>query len=248
MRNIWVIAEKEYKHFFISPIAYTVAFAILLILGFLFYNNVTYAITTSLMQQNYVPDLNVILSPLTTLLIFMVPAVTMRSMAEEQKSGTLELLLTAPVRDWEVVVGKWLGCMLFMLTVLALTWFYPIVLNQLVQPGIDQGLMITGYLGIILLSGAFLAIGVMMSSIIGNQIAAFFATLGILLLLWMIGIPSQVQGAGGSQLLSYLDMSEHFYPTFQRGLIELKDVVYYLSVIALALFLGSVSVETRRWR
>ncbi len=243
MRNVWLIARKEFQHYFISPIAYAVAFAILLILGILFYGNILGA-----SMQQMTPDIQIIIAPLTTLLLFTSPGITMRTLAEEQKTGTLELLLTAPVRDWEVVVGKWLGAMLFVLTVLALTLFYPLILNQLVQPGIDQGLMIAGYLGLLLVVGAFLAIGVLMSTVLNNQIAAFFATLGALLVLWMVSYPAQVMGSAGGELIRYLDMSEHFYPSFIRGIVELKDVVYYLSVTALALFLGSVSVETRRWR
>jgi len=242
MRNIWVIAEKEYKHYFISPVAYAVALAILLILGILFYANVLAAV-----YQQYVPDVQIIIGPMVTLLLFTTPAITMRSLADESKSGTLELLLTAPVRDWEVVIGKWLGGILFILTLLLITWFYPIVLNRLVSPGIDQGLMLSGYLGLFLLASACLAIGVMASSFFSNQIAAFFATLGLLLVLWMIGYPAQAMGTGG-ELLRYLDMSEHFYYTFFRGVIELKDLVYYISVTSLALFIGSVSVEMRRWR
>jgi ABC-2 type transport system permease protein len=243
MRNIWVIAEKELKHYFISPVAYAVALAILLIMGVLFYANVLAAT-----YQQFAPGVQVVIGPLVTLLLFTTPAITMRSLADEQKTGTLELLLTAPVRDWEVVVGKWLGGVLFILILLLVTWFYPVILNQMVSPGIDQGLMLTGYLGLFLLAAAFLAIGVMASSFFSNQIAAFFVTLGLLLVVWMIGYPSQAMGATGGEFLRYLDMSEHFYSTFYRGIIELKDIIYFLSVIALALFLGSVSVETRRWR
>lgn len=245
MRNIWVIAEKEYKHFFISPVAYAVAFMILLILGIIFYASII-ALTVS--SQSQAPGINIVLGPLTTLLLFTTPGITMRALAEEQKSGTLELLLTAPVRDWEVVVGKWLGAMMFVLTILAITWFYPIVLNLIVQPGIDQGLLITGYLGIILFSSATVAIGIMTSSFFSNQIASFFATLGILLILWMISYPAQMMGNVGGEVIRYLDMAEHFYPTFMQGIIDLKDITYYVSVSAIALFLGSMSVETRRWR
>lgn len=242
MRNIWTIAEKEYKHFFINPIAYVVAFAILVLLGILFYGSVLVSMT-----QQTAPTVQVVLAPLVMILLFTSPAFTMRSLAEEQKSGTLEILLTAPVRDWEIVVGKWLGAALFLLTLLLLTWIFPIILNQIVDPGIDQGLMVSGYLGIFLLGSVFLAIGVMTSSFFSNQIAAFFAALAILLAFWVIGYPAQAMGAGG-EILRYLDLTEHFYPTFFSGVIHLKDVVYYLSVIAVALFLGSVSVETRRWR
>jgi ABC-2 type transport system permease protein len=243
MRNIWIIAEKEFKHFVISPIAYAIAFAILLILGILFYANIL-----SASQQQTAPTISIILGPLWTLLIFTTPAITMRTLAEEQKTGTLEILLTAPVRDWEVVVGKWLGGMLFIVILLLLTWFFPLILNQLVKPGIDQGIMATGYLGMLLLTSAFLAIGVMTSSLFSNQIAAFFASLGILLVLWLINAPAQAMGGAGSDLLNYLSISDHYFNNFYRGVIDLKDIVYFVSVTALALFFGSVSVETRRWR
>jgi ABC-2 type transport system permease protein len=243
MRNIWIVAQKEFKHFVISPVAYAIAFAILLILGILFYANILAA-----SQQQYAPTIQIILGPLVTLLLFTTPAITMRTLAEEQKNGTLEILLTAPVRDWEVVIGKWLGGMMFILVLLLITWFFPIVLNQVIQPGIDQGLMAAGYLGLVLLAGAFMAVGVMTSSFFSNQIAAFFASLGILLVLWMISYPSQAMGATGGELLRYLDLSEHYFGNFFRGVIDLKDIVYYVSITALALFLGSVSVETRRWR
>jgi ABC-2 type transport system permease protein len=243
MRNIWVIAEKEYKHYFISPIAYVLAVVVLLILGILFYVNVLFA-----SSQQFAPGVDIILGPLVTLLLFITPVITMRTLAEENRSGTMELLLTAPVRDWEVVIGKWLGAVLLMLTILLLTWFFPIILNQMVRPGIDQGLMMAGYLGMFLLSSSFLAIGVMVSSFFSNQIAAFLVTQVITLVLWLVGLFSQVAGASGSKILAYLSMNDHYNNTFLRGIIDLKDVVFYLSVIALALFVGSVSVETRRWR
>ena len=246
MRNIWVIAEKEYKHYFISPIAYFVALAILGLLGIFFFASIL-AITVS-PQGGQAPGLDVIIIPLTNLLLFFTPGITMRSMAEEQRSGTLELLLTAPVRDWEVVVGKWLGAMLFMITLLAATWFFPIVLNSLVNPGIDQGILVSGYLGIVLLSSSIIAIGVMLSSFFSNQIAALFSTWFVLLVLWIISYPAQITGNTGNELLRYLDIAEHFYPTFLRGMIDLKDIVYYLSVTAIALFFGTITVEARRWK
>jgi ABC-2 type transport system permease protein len=242
MRNIWIIARKEYKSYFISPIAYAVAFLIFLILGIIFYANILVAT-----NQQYVPDISIILNPLVTIFLFTIPALTMRSIADERRSGTMELLLTAPVRDGELIVGKWLGGYLFVLTIILVTWIYPIVLNQLIQPGLDQGLMLTGYLGLVLVSSAFVSIGVMASSLFSNQIAAFFTTLGILLLLWMISYPAQALGSTGGELLRYLDLSEHLYNTFYQGIIEMQDVIYYISVTGLALFLGSVSIQVRRW-
>jgi ABC-2 type transport system permease protein len=243
MRNVWTIASREYKLYFSSPAAYMVAFMILLRLGIIFYAN----IAGSMIQQ-FPPSIQGVLGPLTTILLFVTPAITMRLLAEEQRLGTMELLLTAPVRDWELVVGKWLGGFLFLLTILAVTWLYPIVMNQMVDPGIDQGPLITGYLGMVLICAALVAIGVAVSSLFSNQIAVFFATLGIYLVLWLIGVPTQAMGAGGGELLSYLDITEHFYNTFYQGIIDLSDVIYFLSLTALALFLGTVSVETRRWR
>ncbi len=243
MRNVWTIASREYKLYFSTPAAYMVAFMLLLILGIIFYAN----IAGSMIQQ-FPPSIQGVMGPMMTLLLFATPAVTMRLLAEEQRLGTMELLLTAPVRDWELVVGKWLGGLFFMLSILAVTWLYPIFMNQMVDPGIDQGPLVSGYLGIILFTSALVAIGVAVSSLFANQIAVFFATLGIYLLLWLVSLPSQALGAGGSELLTYLDISEHFYNTFYVGVIDLSDVVYFLSLTALALFLGSVSVETRRWR
>lgn len=244
MRNIWVIAQKEYKQYFISPVAYAVAFAIMLIVGFIFYSVVLISAS-----QQYAPTVQVVISPLVTILLFTTPAITMRTLADESRNGTLEILLTAPVRDWEVVVGKWLGGVLFVLTILLMTWFFPLVLNQIVTPGIDQGLLVSGYLGLLLLTAAFVAVGVMASSFFSNQIAAFFVTMGILLLLWLISYPAQsMTGGTAADVLRYLGMSDHFFSTFYQGIIELKDIVYYVSVIAVALFLGSVSVEARRWR
>lgn len=243
MRNIWTIAQREYKHFFISPIAYAVAFVILLILGILFYANLISAV-----YQGAVPGVQIVVGPLVTLLLFTTPAVTMNLLAEEQKSGTLELLLTSPVRDFEVVVGKWLGGFQFLLTILLISWVLPIILNQLISPGIDQGELLSSYMGLALMSAAFVAIGVAASSLFSNQIASFFLTLGILLALWMIGFPAQAMGSTGGGIFRYLDLGDHFYQTFYLGIIDLKDVIYFLSITALGLFLGTVSLETRRWK
>ncbi len=243
MRNIWTIARREYKLYFSTPMAYMVAFLYLLVMGILFYTNLLGAVL-----QQVAPGIQIVIGPMVTLLLFATPAVTMRLVAAEHSMGTIELLLTAPIRDWELIVGKWLGGFLFMLTLLASTLIYPLILNQLVDPGLDQGIMISGYLGLALLIGSMIAIGTMVSSFFSNQNAAFFATLGVILLLWLIGAPAEVSGSLGSQVLSYLDFRLHFYNTFYRGIIDLSDLVYYLSLITLALFIGSVNVEAKRWR
>jgi ABC-2 type transport system permease protein len=245
MHNIWTIARRELKHYFISPIAYAVAFMILLIVGVIFYTN----LLASLIYQQFAPSIDIVVGPIVTLILFTTPAITMRTLADEQRSGTMELILTAPVRDWELVTGKWLGAFLFYLIIVLITWFYPIILNQLISPGIDQGLMVANYLGLLLLIASLTAIGVAVSSIFSNQIAAFFVTAGILLFFWMIGFPSQAMGASTiAEILKYLDLSEHFFSTFYEGVVELKNIVYYLSMTGLALFLGTISIQSRRWR
>jgi ABC-2 type transport system permease protein len=242
MRNIWTIARREYRQYFGTPMAYMVAFLYLLVMGVIFYYNLLTAT-----YQQYPPQVQAVIGPMVTVMLFVTPALTMRLIAAEQGEGTIELLLTAPVRDWELVLGKWLGGFLFMVTLLAVTLIYPFILHQLVDPGIDQGVLIANYLGLTLMSGSLIAVGVATSSLFKNQTAAFFATLGIMLLLWLIGISSQAAGSLGSQVLMYLDFRSHFYDTLYRGVIDLSDVVYYLSLTSLALLLGSVFVEVRRW-
>jgi ABC-2 type transport system permease protein len=195
------------------------------------------------------PDVNLITGAFAFLLMLSVPALTMRLLADEARMGTLELLLTAPVRDYELVLGKWLGSLLFVLTILAVTLIYPLILNNLVTPGIDQKLVMSAYLGVILLAAAFLALGVGISAVFTNQIAAFFATLVTIVLLWyLMGFPAQILQGTASDVFRYLDMQTHFYEAFNRGNIYLTDIVYFISLTALGLFTGTTAVEIRRWR
>lgn len=249
MRNIWTIAKREYDHYFISPIAYVVAFMILLITGIIFGLTVLYFMQNALQMFGQAPEITQITGAFAFLLMLSVPALTMRLLADEARMGTLELLLTAPVRDYELIVGKWLGSLLFVLTVLAITLIYPLILHfGLVTPGIDQQLVISSYLGIILLAAAFLALGVGISAIFTNQIAAFFATLITFVLLWyLMGFPAQILQGTASDIFRYLDMGSHFYDAFNRGNIKLTDLVYFFSLIALGLFTGTTAVEIRRW-
>ena len=246
MHNILTIAKREYDLYFSSPVAYAVAFVILGVLGIFFFLNMQVA----MVQQGYIPGVDITIVPLATMLILVTPAVTTRLLAEERRLGTIELLLTAPVRDWELVVGKWLGGFLLLVTINIITLVFPITLNQFIDPGIDQGPLISGYLGIILLSASLVAVGVFISSLFSNQIAAFVTTLGVMVFLWWVMPPiAQVAGpvGAGSELLGYLDYSGHFVNTLVRGIIDLQDVVYYLSLTALGLFFGTMSVEIRRW-
>jgi ABC-2 type transport system permease protein len=184
-------------------------------------------------------------NPMTTLWLFIVPMLTMRLLAEEQRSGTIELLLTSPVRDWEVVVGKFLGGMALVLAILALSLFYPLMMFRFGNP--DPGPIATGYLGLILLTGAMVSLGVLASSLTQNQIVAVIVGLVMNLIFWMIEALSDMVGAPLSNILTVVSLRPHF-PDFTRGIVETRDIIFYLSFVAVALFLASRAVESRRWR
>lgn len=240
MQNIWTIARQELKHIFAGPIAYTVAFMVLFILGLIFSVNLVAAI-----YQQYAPSIEIVTGPLITLFLFTIPVMTMRTIGEEQRTGTLELLLTAPIRNWELITGKWLGNFLFYIIIILATIVYPLILNQIISPGLDNGLVFSNYLGLLLLAGAMTAIGVGISTLISNQIGAFFVTVTVFLFLWMISYPIQATGATNS-FLNYIDLSENIYPTFFQGIIELKNIVYLLSLTIMSLCIGSASIQAKR--
>ncbi|NJN79532.1 MAG: ABC transporter permease subunit, partial [Anaerolineales bacterium] len=182
------------------------------------------------------------------LMVFLAPAITMRLISDEARMGTLELMLTAPVRDFEFVTGKWLGAMMFVLSVALVTIIFPLVLNNFVSPGIDWKTVISSYIGLILVSSAMLALGVGISAIFSNQFAAFFVTLGLFFFLWFfINMPVGLL-QGGGEILNYLSMSYHFQQNINQGSMTLGGITYYLSLTALGLFIGTTAIEIRRWR
>jgi len=217
------------------------------VVGVIFTLNIVYLVNNPF-GGSQAPDTRNQTQWMVILLVFLSPALTMRLLADEQRMGTLELMLTAPVRDWELVVGKWLGSFLFVLTIIGFSLIFPLIMNSMIDPGLDQPMMLSGYLGVILMSSAFLAIGVGVSSMFSNQFAAFFLTFIILFtLFFIIGAPAQLINNGG-EIFRYLDMNGRFSNSLNQGIINLSDIVYFLSVTALGLFIGSVAIETRRWR
>jgi len=249
MRNIWTIAKREYDQYFVSPVAYVVAFAILLTSGVLFAINFYFFAQNAFQNFGAVPDFAPISGTFVFLLVLSTPALTMRLISDEARMGTLELLLTAPIRDYELVIGKWLGAMLYILSLLVVTLIYPIVTSRFVTPGIDWSVILTSYLGMILLAGVFLALGTAVSAMFTNQITAFFVSLALFITLWwLVGFPANVVTGDSARLFEYLDMKTHFYGALDSGVINLSDIVYYVSLIALGLFTGSAAVEMRRWR
>ncbi len=247
MRNIWTLAKREYTNYFTSPIAYTVAFLFLGIVGLIFVLNLL-SYSSNPFAASQAPDVRIVTGPMAFLLLLATPALTMRLIADEVRMGTMELLLTAPVRDHELVIGKWFGAFLFMMTLIAITLIYPLILNQIVSPGIDRLLMLSSYLGVILASAALLSLGVGISAVFNNQIAAFFVTLVLFVVLWwLIGAPANILPTGG-EVFRYLDLSAQVYDNFNEGIIPLSGIVYFLSLISTGLFIGTVAVEIRRWR
>lgn len=247
MRNIWTIAKREYDNYFNGPLAYVVAFAILLPLG-IYFSLIMWVSAQQAMYGGGAPESTPINWLFVFLMIFLSPALTMRLLSDEARMGTLELMLTAPIRDFELVAGKWLGAMLFVLSLALLTLIYPIIMNNFVSPGIDWNVILSSYIGLILICSALLALGVGISAVFTNQFAAFFSTLGLFFFLWfMIGLPASYLQASG-EVLNYLSLSTHFSQTLNVGTVTLGDITYYLSLTALGLFVGTTAIEIRRWR
>jgi len=244
MRNIWIIARREFNAYFNTPIAYVLTAMILIVVGIIMAANISYA----MQQPGFAPGGDVVTTTVIFLLVFAIPALTMRLLADETRLGTIELLLTSPVRDLEVVIGKWLGAMLFILTVLGFTLIYPLMLNTMVDPGIDFGLVWAGYLGLVLASSTLVAIGLAISSFFSSLVATFLATMGSFVVIWfLLAIPGQLGNGPMAEFFRYLDFRGHFL-TMAGGVLELTDILYYVSAIVLFLLVGAVSLETRRWR
>jgi ABC-2 type transport system permease protein len=197
-------------------------------------------------------DLNVtdsVLRPLfsnvSVILLLLMPLITMRLFAEERRSGTIELLLTYPVRDGAVLVGKYLAALAVYVIMLALTLLYPAIVFYFVR--LEWGPLLTGYLGLLLMGATFLAVGIFASSLTENQIVASVTTFGVLLILWVIGWSAEYVGGAWGRVLSHLSLLDHF-DTFARGVLDTKDVIYYVDVTIVALFLTLRSLEARRWK
>jgi ABC-2 type transport system permease protein len=247
MRNIWTIAKREYDNYFNSPLAYVVALAILLPLG-IYFALIMFVSGEQAFYGGGAPQSTPLTWLFVFLMVFLAPALTMRLLSDEARMGTLELMLTAPVRDFELVAGKWLGAMMFVLSIALLTLVYPIIMNKFISPGLDWKLVIASYIGLILVCSAMLALGVGISAIFTNQFAAFFTTLGLFFFLWfMISLPAGYLPQGG-EVLNYLSLSTHFSQNINNGSMTLGGIAYYLSLTALGLFIGTTAIEIRRWR
>ncbi|MEO8284940.1 MAG: ABC transporter permease [Chloroflexota bacterium] len=237
MRNVLIIAGKELRSYFVSPVAYIIVAFWLVATGFFFWLSVSSFGEASLRN---------VFGVVIIFLLLISPALTMRLLSEESRTGTLELLLTAPVKDWAVVVGKFLGAMGLYLAMMALTLVYPLML-VLLGGNPDWGPIWSGYIGLILLGMSFLAVGLFASALTSNQMVSAVIAFVILLLLFVIGQVTGSVGAGVGDFLGRFSLTNHFDP-FPRGVIDLKDVVFYLTFTAVVLFITVQVVEGRRYR
>jgi ABC-2 type transport system permease protein len=254
MRNIWTICRKELGSYFVSPIAYLLLTMFGLIFGFFFWNALSYfviegmemqlrgeAVAMNLNEQIIRP----LLSNVGVLGLFFIPMITMRLFAEEKRSGTIELLVTSPVRDIEIILGKWFAAVALYACLLLFTALNLSFLFVYGKP--DWKPLAVAYLGLLLQGGLLLALGTFISTLTRNQIVAGGATFGICLLLWVLEWVSGYESATWATVLAYLSVITHF-DSFARGVLDSKDIVFYLSGIFLGLFATSRSMESLRWR
>jgi gliding motility-associated transport system permease protein len=254
MRNIWTICRKELGTYFASPIAYLLLTMFALIIGFFFWNILGYFVNEGMemmMRGESAPmSLNEqiirpLLSNVSVIGLFFIPMITMRLFAEEKRTGTIELLATSPVRDVEIILGKWFAAVVLYACLLLFTALNFGFLFLYGKP--DWKPLLVGYLGLLLQGGLLLAIGTFISTLTKNQIVAGAATFGICLLLWVIEWVTGFESAKWAMVLAYFSVITHF-DSFARGVIDSKDLVFYLSGIFLGLFATARSMESLRWR
>jgi ABC-2 type transport system permease protein len=253
--KIWAIFKKEMRLYFTSPVAWVVFTIFLLIAGYFFYSIFaffTLASMQSAMNPQMGRDLNVtdsvmrpLFSNVSVILLLLMPLVTMRLFAEERRAGTIELLLTYPVRDGAVLAGKYLSALGLYAIMIALTLLYPGIVVYFAR--LEWGPILTGYLGLLLMGATFIAVGVFASSLTENQIVAAITTFGVLLIFWILGWSADYAGGTAGKVLQFLSILEH-NDSFSKGVLDTKDVLYYLNFTVLALFLTLRSLEARRWK
>lgn len=257
MTNVWAIAYRELRNYFVSPIAYVVLAGFLLLCGWFFWVyllqfSTTVSMYAQMQQPQMLEQLNLndmVMAPLlqnmVVIFLIMMPLVTMRLFAEERAQGTDELLLTSPIDTLEIALGKFLGAGVFVVVMLACTLVYPGILMTYGDPEI--GSIVTGYLGILLVALSFVALGLFTSTLTDNQIVAAVSAFVILLLFFAIGWAANTVGETASAVLGHLSLTEHLQPMV-GGLVVSDDIVYFLSIVAVALFLTQRSLESLRWR
>jgi ABC-2 type transport system permease protein len=256
MSNILAIAHKELKSYFASPIAYIVIGFWALLYGYFFVALLNYFVRQSLqmgqmgMQGPQAMNINQqlirpLLQNVLILILFLMPMVTMRSYSEEKRSGTIELLLTSPLTDFQIIMGKFLGAMALYAAMLAVTLIHVGLLFIYGRP--EWKPLVTAYIGLLLMGGCFISVGLFISSLTKNQIVAGMVTFAVFLMLWIITWIGSFSGPTIDKLTQYLSIVDH-YDDFGKGVIDTTHLIYYVSFITFGLFLTAKAVDSERWR
>jgi len=252
VRNILAIAQKELRSYFSSPIAYIIIGFFALPFGVFFYLYLGAFVRQSLQMAQYGGSMNInqqviryVLQNASVIILFVMPMITMRTYSEEKRSGTIELLLTSPLTDVQIIVGKFLGALGLYVAMLLVTVVYIAILFVYGNP--EWRPLVASYLGLLLMGGAFLSIGLLISSTTNNQIVAGIISFVVFLMLWIVGWFAESSGPIMGEVAKYLSITEHF-DDFSKGIIDTKHVIYYLSLITFGLFLTAKSVDSERWR
>jgi len=254
VRNVFIIWRKEMRSYFVSPVAYLLLAMFAVIFGFFFWNILGYFVFTGMESQmrGEMFPMNVneqvirpLLSNVGVIGLFFIPMITMRLFSEEKRSGTIELLVTSPIRDGEIILGKWLAALTLYGVLLLLTALNFIFLFRYGNP--DWKPLAIGYLGLLLQAAALLAIGMFISTLTKNQIIAGATTFGVCLLLWVLEWVSGYETSTWASVLSYMSVVTHV-GSFSKGLLDSKDAVYYVSLTFLGIFFTARSLESLRWR
>jgi ABC-2 type transport system permease protein len=254
MRNVWIICRKELGSYFASPVAYVLLTMFAVIFGWFFWNSLAIFVVEGMeMQmrgQSFPMNVNEqvirpLLSNVGVIGLFFIPMITMRLFAEEKRTGTIELLATSPVRDLEIIVGKWLASLILYSCLLLFTALNFAFLFRYGHP--DWKPLLTGYFGLLLEAGGLLAIGTFISTLTKNQIIAGAVTFGVCLMLLVLEWVSGYDPSTWARVLAYMSIFTHM-ESFARGTLDLKDAVFYLTVIFLGLFFTARSMESLRWR
>ncbi len=259
MRKSMAIFRKEMHSYFVSPIAYVVLAVFLGLAGYFFYSQLATFIRASIVYTQQamayrmsMPAMNVnewVIRPffynLSIITLFLIPMITMRLVAEEKKSGTIELLLTSPITDFQFTFGKFLAGFALYAVMIGSTVVHFFILFNYGSP--DIGPVITGYLGLLLVGASLLALGLLISSFTENQIVAAAVSFGVFLILWIIGWAADFAGPTLGRVLNYLSIISHF-EAFSKGVLDSRDIIFYLSFALGGILLTVRSVEARKWR
>jgi ABC-2 type transport system permease protein len=252
--NTFTICRKEMNSYFRSPIAYIVMALWAVLAGFFFYFAMSFfvqrSIESTMQGQSFPMDVNEwvirpVFSNISVIGLFLIPMITMRLFAEEKRSGTIELLVTSPVKDLEIILGKWLAAVTLYSAMLGLSLVSMGLLFLYGRP--DWKPMLVGFLGLLLQGGCLLAIGTWVSTCTRNQIVAGVAGFAISLLLYVLNWVSEFGSTAMDKVIGYLSVQQH-YESFSKGVLDSKDIIFYVSVIFVGLFLTARSMESLRWR